>query len=93
VKNNFVRGAVVFIGIIAVVVVMSMFATNLTPGKGEMKDIEFPEFLSKVQDKSISRVNIMEGESVLVGLNSPTNVTEPDNTTSRSYSPTDTRTR
>jgi cell division protease FtsH len=77
VKNTFVRGAVVFIGVIAIVVVMSMFVSNLSPGgKGEMKDVEFPDFLAKIQNSTISRVDIMEDQGVLVGLNNDTGVTD-----------------
>jgi cell division protease FtsH len=83
VKNTFVRGAVVFVGIIAIILVMSMFVQNLTPGKGEMKDVSYGDFLAKIKDGKVLRVNIVEGESVLVGLNNPSTV--PDKQFPKSY--------
>ena len=77
-KNTFARGAIVFIAIIAVIVVMSMFVTNLGPSKGELKTITYSEFLDKVEKDTILSVNVMEGESLLVGLNKDTKVPEKD---------------
>ncbi len=74
-KNTFARGLILLIAIIAVVVVMSMFVGgNLTAGKGDMKDISYREFLNKVTENGVKIVNIVEGESMLVGLKSDTKV-------------------
>ncbi len=82
-KNTFVRGAIVFVGIIAVILVMSMFVQNLTPGKGEMKDIQYADFLTQVKEGKVQRVNIVEGENLLVGLKVQSEV--PDNQFPKSY--------
>jgi cell division protease FtsH len=74
VKNTFVRGAVVFIGILAVVLVMSMFVQNLTPATGKKLDIAYDEFLKSVKKGDVINVNIVEGESTLVGLYKGTTV-------------------
>ncbi len=68
-KNNFVRGAVVLVAILAVIIVMSMFVQNFSDGKGDKTKIDFQTFLKEyVAPGKIDRVNIVEGDNMLVGL-------------------------
>jgi cell division protease FtsH len=63
--------------LVVVIVVMSMFVSNLTPGTGKKQVINYTTFLQSIKDKKILRVNIVEGESTLVGLFTDTKVPEP----------------
>ncbi len=78
-KNSFARGLILLIGIIAVVVVMSVFVGgNLSASKGEKKDISYREFLDKVKADGVKIVNIVEEDGVLVGLKTDTKVADAD---------------
>ena len=66
-----------FVGILAVVIVMSMFLPNFTGGKGDKTKITFDIFLNDyVKASKVDRVNIVEGENTLVGLVKGTTIAE-----------------
>ena len=68
-KNNFMRGAVVLVAILAVIIVMSMFVQNFSEGRGDKVKIDFKQFLTEyVTADKVERVNIVEGDNMLVGL-------------------------
>ena len=67
-KNVFIRGAVVFVGLFVVVLLMSLFMPGIAGNKTEKVDLSYKDFLSAVQQEKVARVNIVEGESMLVGL-------------------------
>ena len=76
-KNTFVRGAVVFIGLVAVIIVMSMFVSSLTTASGKKEVINYSDFLQDIKDNKVLRVEVLDGETTLVGLYTDTQVPEP----------------
>ncbi len=75
-KNVFMRGAVVFVGLFVVVLLMSLFMPGITGTKTEKVDLAYQDFLAAVKDNKVARVNIVEGQSLLVGLYQDSKVTK-----------------